>query len=178
MILRSLITLFDLLGRQQDPLVSYCVKVSFVEIYNEKVYDLLDDPLVSIFHKGTKYNGSTQKTIESAEDVTAILAQGHKNRHVRSTKLNKTSSRSHGVFSIFLESSGSDQFSVAKLNILDLAGSESIRKTEHEGIAKMEGVHINQGLLSISKVMQALSIGSKVIPFRDSALTMVLQGNI
>lgn len=60
---------------------------------------------------------------------------------------------------------------------MDLAGSEGVRRTGHQGVAFTEGVHINQGLLSIGKVLQALAYKRKVVPYRDSVLSSVLQGN-
>lgn len=60
----------------------------------------------------------------------------------------------------------------------DLAGSEGLRNTQHKGLAQQEGVNINQGLLSLGKVVQALSTGQKLVPYRDSVLTMVLQNSL
>jgi len=62
------------------------------------------------------------------------------------------------------------------MNIVDLAGSEGVRRTGHEGVARQEGVNINLGLLSINKVVMSMAAGHTVIPYRDSVLTTVLQG--
>lgn len=86
--------------------------------------------------------------------------------------MNPNSSRSHAIFTIHLETLTTQ----TSLNLVDLAGSEGVRRTSHKGDALTEGVHINQGLLCIAKVVEALSQGSKVTPYRDSVLTSVLQG--
>lgn len=118
------------------------------------------------------------------DDCRRILTQGNKNRHVRPTKMNALSSRSHAIFTIHYLvtiNSGSliepqHRSISACMNIVDLAGSEGVRRTGHKGMAMSEGVNINQGLLAISKVLQAMSIGNKLIPYRDSVLSSVLQG--
>lgn len=99
------------------------------------------------------------------------------NRHVRPTKMNTNSSRSHAIFTIHLSVRRANSNTASAMHLVDLAGSEGVRRTGHQGVALAEGVHINQGLLSIGKVLQALSSGKKVIPYRDSVLSTVLQGN-
>lgn len=106
---------------------------------------------------------------------------GNKNRHVRPTKMNAQSSRSHAVFTVHLSKKstnldGIDIITTSSMNLVDLAGSESVRRTGHIGMAMSEGVNINQGLLSIGKVLHAMKMGFKVIPYRDSVLSLVLQG--
>lgn len=153
------------------------VAVSFIEIYNEKVYDLLSEKSdESIYSKGSKFNGSTKVAIASSDRADEILQLGNKNRHVRSTILNVASSRSHAMFSIFVNVRSDNVSSV--MHICDLAGSEGLRSTNHTGVAQKESVNINQGLLSVSKVVQALSSGKKLIPYRDSVLTTVLQDSL
>ena len=130
--------------------------------------------------KGYKYTGGTRKPLLSLEDCNNILLQGNKNRHVRPTKMNTQSSRSHAIFTIHLRKLSADNGEVLRsscLNLVDLAGSEGVRRTGHQGMAMSEGVNINQGLLSIGKVLQAITVGSKLIPYRDSVLSSVLQGN-
>ncbi|XP_013097756.2 kinesin-like protein Nod [Stomoxys calcitrans] len=160
------------------------LSVSFIEIYNEKVYDLLaenvNEPIIA---KGYRYTGGSRKTLKSIEDCYAILMQGNKNRHVRPTKMNTQSSRSHAIFTIHMQrfsKNASDEETIISscMNIVDLAGSEGVRRTGHQGMAMSEGVNINQGLLSIGKVLQAMTMGSKVIPYRDSVLSSVLQDSL
>lgn len=180
---RILDDLFDTIKQRKENgnILDHEIFVSFIEIYNEKVYDLfLDNNLESIYTKGSKFNGSQKKLITSRDDAINILTDANKNRHVRSTILNSSSSRSHAIFTIHLKTvKADDQLTWSALNLVDLAGSEGLRRTGHKGIALQEGVAINQGLLTIGKVLQALSTGNKVIPYipyRDSVLSVVLQG--
>lgn len=151
------------------------VSVSYIEIYQEKVYDLLSEKCQeSIYSKGRAYNGSTKIPVKSSQEAHGILSSGNKNRHVRATKLNSNSSRSHAMFTIILTTPEASSV----MHICDLAGSEGLRNTNHSGVAQQEGVMINQGLLSIGKVVKALSSGNKLIPYRDSVLTTVLQDSL
>lgn len=90
--------------------------------------------------------------------------------------MNPSSSRSHAIFSIHIESVHDTVRTESALHLVDLAGSEGVRRTSHRGDALAEGVHINQGLLCIANVIGALSQNAKVTPYRDSVLTSVLQG--
>lgn len=165
-------TLDSLLAKLND---DYDVSVSYIEIYQEKVFDLLSENCSENIHsKGRAYNGSTKIAIRSALEAQEILRRGNKNRHVRATTLNSSSSRSHAMFTITL--TRAEITSV--MHICDLAGSEGLRNTQHSGVAQQEGVTINQGLLAIGKVVKALSSGSKLIPYRDSVLTTVLQDSL
>lgn len=156
------------------------VTVSFIEIYNEKVYDLLsENSEESIYSKGAKFNGSIRLPIANSDQAFEILQNGKKNRHVRTTNLNIASSRSHAMFSVFLNTkSEQQQETTAVMHFCDLAGSEGLRHTNHSGIAQQESVNINRGLLSVSKVVQALSLGRSLVPYRDSVLTVVLQDSL
>jgi kinesin family protein 4/21/27 len=174
MITLSLDSLFSRLRALVD--VEFDVKISYIEIYNEKVYDLLDDKNTDSIHtKGSKYAGSTKVPILTSSEAKEILAKANKNRHVRSTTMNASSSRSHAMFSIFLDMTTVNNKIGSVLHLVDLAGSEGLRNTGHQGIAQQEGIHINQGLLAVRKVIQALSAGKKLVPYRDSILTTVLQ---
>src|SRR5690349_7205911 len=160
--------IFQKLEGQED----FEVNASFIEIYNEKVFDLLSDKCQeSIYSKGSKFQGSTKVPINSSSEAHLVLQRGSRNRHVRATNLNTNSSRSHAMISIFVTTSEI----TSVLHICDLAGSEGIRNTHHTGAAQKESVNINQGFLAVSKVVQALNTGSSLIPYRDSVLTIVLQ---
>lgn len=155
------------------------VSISFIEIYNEKAFDLLDnDPKIQINVKGCKFSGATKRQIHTLEDAYKILVEGNKNRHVRPTKMNPNSSRSHAIFTILVDVERENGVTQSAMHLVDLAGSEGVRRTSHKGAALVEGVHINQGLLCIAKVTQALSSGAKVIPYRDSVLSTVLQDSL
>lgn len=92
--------------------------------------------------------------------------------------MNPNSSRSHAIFTISVEVQRESSLTRSAMHLVDLAGSEGVRRTSHKGLALAEGVHINQGLLSVAKVTQALSSGAKVIPYRDSVLSTVLQDSL
>lgn len=92
--------------------------------------------------------------------------------------MNSFSSRSHAIFTIHVLVRKENSHTISSMHLVDLAGSESVKRTGHEGAAYTEGIHINQGLLSVRRVLEALSSGNKVIPFRDSILSTVLQGEV
>ncbi|XP_016930810.3 kinesin-like protein Nod [Drosophila suzukii] len=160
-------------AKQENEKEPIQVFASFIEIYNEKAYDLLGSsphtPMVT-----ARCHRCTCLPLSSQEDLQDLLQQGTGNRRVRSTKMNSSSSRSHAIVTIHVKSKTSH----ARLNIVDLAGSEGVRRTGHEGVAKQEGVNINLGLLSINKVVMSMAAGRTVIPYRDSVLTTVLQDSL
>ncbi|XP_039498598.1 kinesin-like protein Nod [Drosophila santomea] len=154
----------------KDPIRVYA---SFIEIYNEKPYDLLS----STPHMPMVVARSQQCTclpLHSQEELQFILELGTRNRRVRPTNMNSNSSRSHAIVTIHVKS----ETHHSRMNIVDLAGSEGVRRTGHEGVARQEGVNINLGLLSINKVVMAMAAGHMVIPYRDSVLTTVLQESL
>ncbi|XP_017113469.1 kinesin-like protein Nod [Drosophila elegans] len=149
------------------------VFASFIEIYNEKAYDLLgSEPHVPMV--AARCHRCTCLPLNRQEDLQSILNLGTGNRRVRATNLNTSSSRSHAVVTIHVKSSTFH----SRMNIVDLAGSEGVRRTGHEGVARQEGVNINLGLLSINKVVMSMAAGHTVIPYRDSVLTTVLQESL
>ncbi|EDW65741.2 kinesin-like protein Nod [Drosophila virilis] len=160
--------------KENNPLPKL-VYASYIEIYNERAYDLLaldtEKPLAS---RGQRFTGGTCKPVRNQQDLLHILMLGTKNRHVRPTNMNKNSSRSHAIVTIHVRQGQSH----ARLNIVDLAGSESVRRTGNEGVARAEGVYINMGLLGINKVLLSMSAGHTLIPYRDSILTTVLQDSL
>ncbi|XP_054730832.1 kinesin-like protein Nod isoform X2 [Anastrepha obliqua] len=171
----------DVLGPESSFSSEVTVEIyaSFIEIYNEKVFDLLSENTnVPIIARGYKYTGGTRKVLKTMDDCHCVLQQGNKNRHVRPTKMNSQSSRSHAIFTIHVHTVSEKGVINTRLNLVDLAGSEGVRRTGHQGVAMSEGVNINQGLLSIGKVLQAKALGHKVIPYRDSVLTSVLQDSL
>jgi hypothetical protein len=177
MLMRTLQDVFEKLSEESLSTV-YEVFISFIEIYNEKAYDLITNSPEPINVKGQKFTGGTKQLVLNVEQAKIIVQEGNKNRHVRPTKMNSLSSRSHAVFTVYTSIKRNGTETVSSLHIVDLAGSEGIRRTGHVGMALAEGVNINQGLLSIGKVLQALSTGNKVIPYRDSFLTTVLQSSL
>lgn len=163
-------------GIQEDQTDNeYSVKASYIEIYNEKVYDLFNEKGSDPIHtKGSKYTGSTEIPIQDSREAKDLLLKGNKIRHTRSTLLNAASSRSHAMFTILVHVKSENSEKASVLRLIDLAGSEGLRRTNHSGLAQQEGVFINQGLLTVGKVIQALSNGKSVVPYRESVLTTVL----
>ncbi|XP_070275317.1 chromosome-associated kinesin KIF4A-like [Myotis yumanensis] len=169
----------------------FTLKVSYLEIYNEEIVDLLcpsrekasqinirEDP-----KEGIKITGLTEKTILVAPDMISYLEQGNNCRTVASTAMNSQSSRSHAIFTISMEQrKKSDKNSSfhSKLHLVDLAGSERQKKTKAEGDRLKEGININRGLLCLGNVISALGDDKKggFVPYRDSKLTRLLQDSL
>uniref|UniRef100_A0A3P8VUP4 Kinesin family member 4 n=1 Tax=Cynoglossus semilaevis TaxID=244447 RepID=A0A3P8VUP4_CYNSE len=169
----------------------FCLAVSYLEIYNEDILDLLhpskDKPSISIREdpkEGIKIVGLTERQVSSASEMVGCLELGNSARTVGSTAMNAASSRSHAIFTITLEQrKGTDKVDsvVSKLHLVDLAGSERQKKTKAEGDRLKEGISINRGLLSLGNVISALGDESKknvFVPYRDSKLTRLLQDSL
>uniref|UniRef100_A0A3B5L5R5 Kinesin motor domain-containing protein n=1 Tax=Xiphophorus couchianus TaxID=32473 RepID=A0A3B5L5R5_9TELE len=169
----------------------FCLAVSYLEIYNEDILDLLcsskDKPAISIREdpkEGIKIVGLTERQVFTAPEMVGCLELGNSARTVGSTAMNAASSRSHAIFTITLEQRrGSDKVDsiVSKLHLVDLAGSERQKKTKAEGDRLKEGISINRGLLCLGNVISALGDESKkntFVPYRDSKLTRLLQDSL
>ncbi|KAK1883194.1 Chromosome-associated kinesin KIF4 [Dissostichus eleginoides] len=169
----------------------FCLSVSYLEIYNEDILDLLcpskDKLSLSIREdpkEGIKIVGLTDRQVFSAHEMVGCLEIGNSARTVGSTAMNAASSRSHAIFTITLEQRrGKDKVDsvVSKLHLVDLAGSERQKKTKAEGDRLKEGISINRGLLSLGNVISALGDESKksnFVPYRDSKLTRLLQDSL
>ncbi|XP_031800900.1 chromosome-associated kinesin KIF4A [Sarcophilus harrisii] len=183
----------QLLFTEMDKKVDFefTLKVSYLEIYNEEILDLLcpsrekssqinirEDP-----KEGIKIIGLTEKIVSLAMDTVSCLEQGNNCRTVASTAMNSQSSRSHAIFTISVEQKKKcDKNSVfrSKLHLVDLAGSERQKKTKAEGDRLKEGININRGLLCLGNVISALGDDKKsgFIPYRDSKLTRLLQDSL
>ena len=160
--------------------------VSYLEIYNEGMYDLLadeivpDSDLVVVDRDGEmEVKHLTKKKCRDEAEALRFFFAGERNRAVADHVLNKTSSRSHCVFTVHLESrsvgDGDDRTVVSKLNLVDLAGSERVKKTRVSGKALVEATHINKSLTFLEQTVNALSRGDKHVAFRQSKLTSVLR---
>ncbi len=175
-------------------LVEFKVSASFLEVYGEDVHDLLDHdrkvlPLREDAEGGVIVVGLKREPIQNAIDALKVLHIGTMNRTTASTLMNHTSSRSHAVFTIHLQQvfleGGEDGMNVtttSKFTFVDLAGSERMKKTGAEGERAREGIKINEGLLALGNVINALADderlakGEKVhVPYRQSKLTRLLQ---
>uniref|UniRef100_A0A8C5EB90 Kinesin-like protein KIF13B n=1 Tax=Gouania willdenowi TaxID=441366 RepID=A0A8C5EB90_GOUWI len=177
--------------REQE---SFTVEVSFMEIYNEKVRDLLDpkggrQTLRVREHKvlGPYVDGLSRLAVACYKDIESLMSEGNKSRTVAATNMNEESSRSHAVFNIILThtlkdlQSGTSGEKVSRLSLVDLAGSERAAKTGAAGERLKEGSNINKSLTTLGLVISALAEQgtaknkTKFVPYRDSVLTWLLK---
>ncbi|KYN00256.1 Centromere-associated protein E [Cyphomyrmex costatus] len=165
----------------------FLLRVSYLEIYNEKVNDLLSKNLTDLkVHEdgnGQVFVKCKEEVTNSPENVLAIMNKGNKNRRIGETNMNERSSRSHTIFRITIESREADGDSecviqVSQLNMVDLAGSERARQTGTTGERFKEGRHINLSLSTLALVIKQLSESQDHINFRDSKLTRLLQASL
>ncbi|KAK9469747.1 P-loop containing nucleoside triphosphate hydrolase protein [Lipomyces arxii] len=184
---RVMYKLFTALEAEQS---EYSVKCSFIELYNEELRDLInkeDDRKVKIFEdsnkKGIVIQGMEESFIKTASDGLKVLQEGSHKRQVAATKCNDLSSRSHTVFTITvhvkeISSAGEEYLRIGKLNLVDLAGSENISRSGAENKRAREAGMINQSLLTLGRVINALVDKSSHIPYRESKLTRLLQDSL
>ncbi|XP_034729717.1 kinesin-like protein KIF13A isoform X1 [Etheostoma cragini] len=190
-------SLFERVHREENEGHTFKVEVSYMEIYNEKVRDLLDPKgsrhsLKVREHKvlGPYVDGLSQLAVTNFEDIEVLMSEGNKSRTVAATNMNEESSRSHGVFSIIVTQtlydlqSGNSGEKVSKMSLVDLAGSERVSKTGAAGERLKEGSNINKSLTTLGCVISALADQSagkgkaKFVPYRDSVLTWLLKDNL
>jgi hypothetical protein len=133
--------------------------------------------------RGVYVKDLSRNTVKNVEEMDKYLNLGFKNRATGATLMNNTSSRSHSIFTIFMESEEQGptdiRYVAGKLNLVDLAGSERQAKTHAEGDRLKEATKINLSLSALGNVISALVDGkSKHIPYRDSKLTRLLQDSL
>lgn len=164
---------------------SYSLLLSYLEVYNETVRDLLSPgrPLVLREDKqGTIAAGLTQYRAYSTDEVMQLLQQGNRNRTTEPTRVNETSSRSHAILQIITEYQVKDSLNVVtkvgKLSLIDLAGSERALATDLRTQRSIEGANINRSLLALSSCINALVEGKRHIPYRNSKLTQLLKDSL
>ncbi|XP_062184780.1 kinesin-like protein KIN-7E, chloroplastic [Phragmites australis] len=170
---------------QDTPGREFLLRVSYIEIYNEVINDLLDPTGQNLRIRedtqGTYVEGIKEEVVLSPAHALSLIASGEEHRHVGSNNFNLVSSRSHTIFTLTIESSPSgeneaeEEVKLSQLNLIDLAGSES-SKTETTGLRRKEGSYINKSLLTLGTVIAKLTDGKAThIPYRDSKLTRLLQ---
>lgn len=171
---------------QDTPGREFLLRVSYLEIYNEVINDLLDPTgqnlRVREDSQGTYVEGIKEEVVLSPGHALSFIAAGEEHRHVGSNNYNLFSSRSHTIFTLMIESSAhGDEYDgviFSQLNLIDLAGSES-SKTETTGLRRKEGSYINKSLLTLGTVIGKLSEGkASHVPYRDSKLTRLLQSSL
>ncbi|XP_073172580.1 kinesin-like protein KIF1B isoform X10 [Lepidochelys kempii] len=188
--------LFEQINDNSNEEMSYSVEVSYMEIYCERVRDLLnpknkgnlrvrEHPLL-----GPYVEDLSKLAVTSYTDIADLMDAGNKARTVAATNMNETSSRSHAVFTIVFTQKRHDTETdlctekVSKISLVDLAGSERADSTGAKGTRLKEGANINKSLTTLGKVISALAEVSKkkkktdFIPYRDSVLTWLLRENL
>ncbi|KAG2379611.1 hypothetical protein C9374_006728 [Naegleria lovaniensis] len=194
---RVIQNIFEIIKQRSD--ADFLVRVSFLEIYNETIKDLLSPStstkLIQIREdekKGILLVGIKEESVQSYDDMIGCLETGSLYRTVGSTLMNEVSSRSHSIFTIILEQrlktgnegeATSGQSMTAKFHLVDLAGSERTKRTGAVGVRFKEAVQINCGLLALGNVISALGDEKKRahtthVPYRDSKLTRLLQDSL
>ncbi|KAF5293039.1 hypothetical protein FQR65_LT11031 [Abscondita terminalis] len=166
--------------------VKYLALVSYLEIYNEQIRDLLlpnesSLNLKEVPNEGVTVPGLTIHPVHNVAQCEEMLNIGSKNRMIGATLMNQVSSRSHSIFTISIEQISNDNESIrkGKLNLVDLAGSERQAKTGATGDRLKEATKINLSLSALGNVISALVDGkAKHIPYRDSKLTRLLQDSL
>lgn len=194
--------LFQRIECSESPGISYNVRVSYFEVYNEHVRDLLvprTDPPYYLRIRESPSDGPyvkdlTEVTVKSYVELMKVMRKGDTSRTVASTKMNDTSSRSHAVFTITLKQIHHDLSTdetterTARIRLVDLAGSERANRTEATGQRLREGSNINKSLTTLGRVIAALADpkpsrgrgrkGKEVVPYRDSILTWLLKDSL
>uniref|UniRef100_A0A8B9Z4L4 Kinesin family member 13B n=1 Tax=Buteo japonicus TaxID=224669 RepID=A0A8B9Z4L4_9AVES len=189
--------LFERAQKEENEEQCFKVEVSYMEIYNEKVRDLLDpkgsrQSLKVREHSvyGPYVDGLSKLAVASYKDIESLMSEGNKSRTVAATNMNEESSRSHAVFKIILThtlydvQSGTSGEKVGKLSLVDLAGSERATKTGAAGDRLKEGSNINKSLTTLGLVISALADQAagknknKFVPYRDSVLTWLLKDSL
>ncbi|CAI9761129.1 unnamed protein product [Fraxinus pennsylvanica] len=173
---------------QETPSREFLLRISYLEIYNEVVNDLLNPAGQNLRiredSQGTFVEGIKEEVVLSPAHALSLIAAGEEHRHVGSTNFNLLSSRSHTIFTLTIESSPygenceGEAVTLSQLNLIDLAGSES-SKAQTTGVRRKEGSYINKSLLTLGTVISKLTDGrSTHVPYRDSKLTRLLQSSL
>uniref|UniRef100_A0A8C6VTG7 Kinesin family member 1C n=1 Tax=Nothobranchius furzeri TaxID=105023 RepID=A0A8C6VTG7_NOTFU len=189
--------LFQRTGKNIDPDLTYSVEVSYMEIYCERVRDLLNPTSQGSLRVrehpilGPYVEDLSKLAVTGLADIRELMDEGNKARTVAATNMNETSSRSHAVFTIVFTQKHRDQLTsldtekVSKISLVDLAGSERADSSGAKGTRLKEGANINKSLTTLGKVISALAEmqsskkrKSDFIPYRDSVLTWLLKENL
>ncbi|KAG9491587.1 hypothetical protein GDO78_000216 [Eleutherodactylus coqui] len=169
-----------------DENLEFHIKVSYFEIYLDKIRDLLDVSKTNLSVHEDKnrvpfVKGCTERFVSSPEEILDVIDEGKSNRHVAVTNMNEHSSRSHSIFLINIkqENVETEQKLSGKLYLVDLAGSEKVSKTGAEGAVLDEAKNINKSLSALGNVISSLAEGAKgYVPYRDSKMTRILQDSL
>ncbi|XP_061557024.1 LOW QUALITY PROTEIN: kinesin-like protein kif7 [Phycodurus eques] len=194
---RAVADVFKLLD--ENDLTDFSVRVSYLEVYKEEFKDLLEVETASkdIHIREDKGNivlcGVKECVVEGLDEVLSLLESGNTARHTGATQMNPNSSRSHTIFTLYMDqrrgglrlygsaTSGGPQMLSSKFHFVDLAGSERILRTGNTGERLKESIQINSGLLALGNVIGALGDPKRKgshIPYRDSKITRILKDSL
>ncbi|CCI46299.1 unnamed protein product [Albugo candida] len=181
----SNITLSDATSNAKNAIQSFRVTMSYFEIYNDKIHDLLDlkrsqTLTIRQVNQTIEIPGLCKKAIGNLDEFQELYASASARRRRASTKLNDSSSRSHSVLMIQVQTRhATNDLTIGKLQLIDLAGSEDNRRTGNTGIRLGESKEINKSLFVLGQVFTALDVKDvQRIPFRESKLTRLLQDSL
>ncbi|THH18020.1 hypothetical protein EW146_g2885 [Bondarzewia mesenterica] len=188
--------------KARDPHCDFTVEVSYIEIYNEKVRDLLNPKNTGNLRVrehpslGPYVEDLSKLAVNSYDEMMTLMDEGNKARTVAATNMNETSSRSHAVFTLILTmkrhdvDANLDTEKVSRISLVDLAGSERANSTGATGQRLKEGANINKSLTTLGKVISSLASASNnegkkgkkkaddFVPYRDSVLTWLLKDSL
>ncbi|KAI8097252.1 uncharacterized protein BX664DRAFT_356510 [Halteromyces radiatus] len=201
---RTCSDLFDRIHHLSSTQQNFQVEVSYIEIYNERVRDLLNPRTKHLKVRehpilGPYVEDLSRLVVKSFDDIEHLMDEGNKARTVAATNMNETSSRSHAVFTIILTQKSMDEKTnqstekVSRFSLVDLAGSERANSTGASGMRLKEGANINRSLTTLGKVIAGLAEQTNTtsttnsksnkkkdsfIPYRDSVLTWLLKDSL
>ncbi|XP_073321170.1 kinesin-like protein kif7 [Pagrus major] len=194
---RAVADIFKLLD--ENDLTDFSVRISYLEVYKEEFKDLLEVETASkdIHIREDKGNivlcGVKECEVEGLDEVLSLLESGNTARHTGATQMNPNSSRSHTIFTVYMDqrrgssrlygtaTSSGPQMLSSKFHFVDLAGSERILRTGNTGERLKESIQINSGLLALGNVIGALGDPKRKgshIPYRDSKITRILKDSL
>lgn len=191
--LKDVFHLIEQEKRKTEIGVKWAVGVTFIEVYNEQVYDLLQPmgkclPLREDKVKGVvEIAGVAERAVDGPNEVLELLQQGNRYRKTEATMANQVSSRSHAVLQLMVRrtrttTGGREAMVESRLSLIDLAGSERASATQNRGARLNEGANINKSLLALANCINALSEKTngkpKSVKFRDSKLTHLLRSSL
>ncbi|CAM9906260.1 unnamed protein product, partial [Choristocarpus tenellus] len=185
---RSIFTILKEATARRDQGCEFALSASYVEIYNERVRDLLrpkNNNMKVLEHPGEGFvaSGAQELLVTCLDDARHILAEGSRHRTMAPTLMNKDSSRSHSIMTLRLDQAcyrttvrNCDMS--GRLVLVDLAGSERVSRTRAEGLRLKEANRINVSLTTLGMVIKALTEAAPHVPYRDSKLTRLLQESL
>ncbi|CAD8199987.1 unnamed protein product [Paramecium pentaurelia] len=186
---RTFDQIISIINNNSDSNKKFLLRCSYIEIYNEEIHDLLSKDVKQKYELKEGQQGVFIKdlniaVVRTTQEMDKYMQLGTQNRSVGATAMNKESSRSHCIFTVYIEcsitdSKGNERITAGKLNLVDLAGSERQSKTQATGDRLKEATKINLSLSALGNVISALVDGkTQHIPYRDSKLTRLLQDSL